>query len=919
MADALSQRVAETFHALVDLAPHERAQALERLPPPVRERVQRLLDADADVADPVRSAITGVQLATVVGSGQRIGAWKLLRELGAGGMGTVFLAERDDGQFAQRAAIKLIRGFPTADGLNRLRVERQILAALDHPGIARLLDGGEAPGGQPYVVMEYVEGRELLAATAAMDLDLGERLDLFDRIADAVSHAHQHLVIHRDLKPANVMVRPDGLPKLLDFGVAKLIGLGAVDEPRNTSTRIWTPGYASPEQRRGAAVTTAADVYSLGVMLDEMLTGPRESPDGPRRTAPDGFRALVPDDELRGAIAMATAEHPADRYPSVDAMREDLRRWRERRPMRAAPDDTLYRLRKFASRHRVPVAIGAAALALLLGFIVLLGVQRDRALAAEARAEAAADAARSSLDFFAGLVGEVAASGDAGRPITLAQLLERATQRMQRELPAMTPRRAVLQGYIGLLHASAGAAGAGTAMLAPALAALRDQGLDDGAAYASMASDMAIARMWTGDLQAASESARDSARAWRRVAANDPTAGGASLEAAAKDGYAAYLAGDYAAAEAQYRALFGPAPGAATPAAFEEIRDRSAEVYVATLRKLGRFDDALAVAEARIASLAARGLAQGVATQQLLSEKSLVLDAMGRAGDALQALDQAIAAYEAIHGPRGAMYAKLQGHLGAALNSLGRLRESRAAFERALEAGSAASGGPPDDTVLANLGVVCDSEGDYACAIDTFRQIIATQRSLPDDETRLLRVNLARALSLAGRHAEARPMLDALRQEISRNSGPDSPDHAAVLVHSARAALLAGDFDAQRRHNEAARRTYSTLVPETHYIFSVLDRLDGFALLAQRRHAEAEQILLRYVAATQASEPPGSLWTAIAGLDLARLRHVQGRDDEARELLRENLGQVEATLRPTHVDLAPALRLARELGVRGPG
>ena len=270
MSKPLPDQIAELFEHLVDLGDVDRESVLAELAPPLRAHLRNLLVADRNPHDPLSALIGGALHHDEGLPGQRLGAWRVLRELGAGGMGTVLLAERADGQYTQQAAIKLIRGFSTEDGRRRLRMERQILAELDHPNIARLLDGGETADGQPYVAMEYVAGVELLDYLATHRLTLLQRLDLFDHIADAVQHAHQRLVIHRDLKPGNVLVRSDGEPKLLDFGVAKLIDIGIDSDARHTSTRVWTPGYASPEQKQGKAVTTTTDVYSLGVILCEI-------------------------------------------------------------------------------------------------------------------------------------------------------------------------------------------------------------------------------------------------------------------------------------------------------------------------------------------------------------------------------------------------------------------------------------------------------------------------------------------------------------------------------------------------------------------------------------------------------------------------------------------------------------------------
>jgi len=417
--------------AALEPAARERELALLALDPDTERTLRDLLAADGDDDQGLRDALEqaarrlqdDVVPPTAVGA--RIGPWRVLREIGSGGMGTVFLAERADGAFAQQVAIKLLRGFPTEDGKRRLRREREILAALDHPHIARLLDGGETPDGQPYLVMEYVDGvplTEWLAGAPARDA----RLALFDALCAAVAHAHRQLVVHRDLKPGNVLVRADGTPKLLDFGVARLADLDGGTE----STRVASAGWASPEQRAGGAITTASDVYSLGVLLRVLLGG--------RNDLDEAHAMPLADAELRGVVAMATADAPTARYPGVDALREDLVRWREGRPLKAARDSGWYRARKFVRRRRVPLLATAAVLALLGVFIHQVVAQRDRALEAEAAATVAREASERALagnarviGFLANVFAGAGGLGDDGRPIAAMALVERAEQRLE--------------------------------------------------------------------------------------------------------------------------------------------------------------------------------------------------------------------------------------------------------------------------------------------------------------------------------------------------------------------------------------------------------------------------------------------------------------------------------------------------------
>ena len=294
------QRLTDVFHAAVALESAERGAFLADTcagDPALREEVERLLAAHERAGDFIESPAVAIQGARAEAddsaAGRRIGPYRVAREIGRGGMGTVYLAERADGHFEQRVAIKLIkRGMDTDLVLSRFRAERQILASLDHPNIARLLDGGTTDDGRPYFVMEYIEGQPIDEYADARRLSVAERLDLFLQVCSAVAYAHRHLVIHRDIKPANILVTSDGMPKLLDFGIAKVLHADP-DEATSTITglRLLTPEYASPEQVEGRPATTASDIYSLGVVLYALLTG--RSPYRVRSRAPQDIAESV--------------------------------------------------------------------------------------------------------------------------------------------------------------------------------------------------------------------------------------------------------------------------------------------------------------------------------------------------------------------------------------------------------------------------------------------------------------------------------------------------------------------------------------------------------------------------------------------------------------------------------------------------
>ncbi|MFN0107448.1 MAG: serine/threonine protein kinase [Blastocatellia bacterium] len=353
--------------------------------------------------------------------GQQIGPYKVLREIGHGGMGQVYLAVRADDEYKKRVALKIIkRGMDTQEIIRRFRNERQILAGLDHPNIGKLLDGGTTEDGLPYFAMEYVAGKPITDYCDDRKLSTIERLKLFRHVCAAIQFAHQNLVVHRDIKPSNILVTEDGTPKLLDFGIAKVLNpelSGQTIDPTATALRLMTPEYASPEQVRGETITTASDVYSLGVVLYELLTGHRpyrvksrlpheilrivceEEPEKPSTavsrteegTSRDGSKpiTLTPESvsrtregepnklrqKLRGdvdnIVLMAMRKEPQRRYTTVNQFSEDLRRYIDGLPVVASKDTVSYRAQKFVKRNRSAVVAAALIFLSLFGGIAV--------------------------------------------------------------------------------------------------------------------------------------------------------------------------------------------------------------------------------------------------------------------------------------------------------------------------------------------------------------------------------------------------------------------------------------------------------------------------------------------------------------------------------------------------------------------
>src|ERR1700730_9994010 len=480
-------RVKELFEAAVDLDSNQRASLLDKEcggDEPLRGKIESFLKSDEQtdgfIEQPAFAIPHDLFPDNVEESfaGRQFGAYQIIREIGRGGLGAVYLAARADDEYRKQVAIKVIRrGLDTEDILRRFRTERQILAQLDHPNIARLIDGGTTDDGLPYFCMEYVKGEPINAYCNANALPTTERLKLFRKVCAAVTYAHQNLVIHRDLKPSNILVTQEGEPKLLDFGIAKLLSAGdeLFTQPL-PALRVLTPEYASPEQVKGDKIMTTSDVYSLGVLLYELLTGQRpyrlktRTPEEiaraiteqrPNRPSPAVASASSrwsmgwkPKSYLRGdldnIVLMAMRKEPARRYSSVGQFSEDIRRHLEGLPVRARKDTVAYRTSKFVNRHRIGVAAAALVLLSLVGGFVATLVQVQTVRRERAKAEAISGFLQKTLH------ASDPSMNLSGQP-TVKDILDDASKRLATEELSDQPEvRAELQRIIGASYLALG-------------------------------------------------------------------------------------------------------------------------------------------------------------------------------------------------------------------------------------------------------------------------------------------------------------------------------------------------------------------------------------------------------------------------------------------------------------------------------
>jgi serine/threonine-protein kinase len=504
--------VDEIFSAALELPSKDREQFLAGAcqgNPDLRTAVERLLRASAEddpffepggaQKGPIWDAFT-TELAAeeTARHGDQVGSYRVIREIGRGGMAVVYLARRADGHFEQQVALKLLRvGTDSEEIIRRFEQERQILASLNHAAIARLVDGGLTNDGRPFLAMEHVEGQPIDQYCDRHRLAIEDRLRLFVTVTEAVQYAHRNLVVHRDLKPSNILVTDDGQVKLLDFGIAKLLDIDAASQaapPTRTGARVMTPKYASPEQVRGRSVTTASDVYQLGLLLYELMTGhrpyqlderspgeverviceqepklpsavatgsgdPSNSPQPTleevcqaRQTRPVRLRKGLKGD-LDNIILMAIRKEPERRYASADQLRQDVESHLAGKPVSARKDTLGYRMRKFVSRHRIGVSVGAAVVVLIAA---LAGFDNARLAQERDRARLEAEKATQVSDFLKGLFQVSAPSQSKGDEISARQLLDRGAEQIAGELDTQPEIQAEMMVLLGFIYCQLG-------------------------------------------------------------------------------------------------------------------------------------------------------------------------------------------------------------------------------------------------------------------------------------------------------------------------------------------------------------------------------------------------------------------------------------------------------------------------------
>jgi len=765
MNPARWDRLQELFHAASGMEAPSRQAYLEAectSDPSLRLQVESLILSSGETVTGVLESVQRLA-ASAMGAapGERIGNYEVIRALGHGGMGSVFLAIRADDQYRKEVAIKVMNlAIAGPDMQARFRAERQILADLDHPNIARLLDGGETAWGLPYVVMEYIDGSPIDVFSRERNLSVAQRLALFRGLCEAVIYAHSHLVVHRDIKPANVLVGRDGAPKLLDFGIAKLLGGPATVALTQMSERLMTPEYASPEQARGEPITTSSDIYSLGVVLYELLTGHRPFEAGTPRPGDRGGRELKGD--LGNIVLMAMRGEPQRRYASADRFSEDIRRYLEGFPVLAKDDTWGYRTGKFLRRHRWSVAAAAVFLLLVIAFGTAMALLARRVAAERDIANTERRNAEQVSEFLIDSFRLADRSGTEGRTLTAQEVLDRGSRRIFKQLQDQPAVRAKMMNTMGEVYESLGLYGRALALLTDALAIRRR--LPGGNSEDAVETLVSLGELLDtkGDFAGAESWYRQALSGERRISGPDSAA-----TAAVKAKLASALTGSAKVAEAARllkeslttrESLFGNESAAAADSLFrlgqlENSRERfaAAEPY---------FQQALAIRRRALGP-------ENPETVNTIGELASLLNTRGRLNEAETLQRESLALHRKLYGDSHILVGQDLAALGVLRFNAGDYNQAAAMDRQAADIFRSALGprSPQLADALVELGNTIERLGHFPEAERDIREALAMDTKLLGEhhpDTANAAHNLVNVLHDQGKNGEAEKLMSGL-------------------------------------------------------------------------------------------------------------------------------------------------------------
>ena len=833
----------EHFDALADLDRSARAKRLEALdlPEPVRERLEALLRAEAVPEGPldrppIVPADAGHGGAQPSMTGRVIAGWRLGDELGRGGMGVVYRAERQQPGFTHSAALKLLRiGMLDTSSRERFAREQQILARLQHPGLASLFDGGVTEDGTPFLVMEAIHGAPIDRFAAERGLSSRAIVELVLQVVDTVGFAHRSLVVHRDLKPANILVDEQGRARLLDFGVAKLLDDGPAQA---TVTRVLTPGFGAPEQATGEVVTTAADVYGIGAVLDHLLSARAQ-----------GAAEIGAD--LANVVAKALRAEPERRYASAEALGDDLRRWLDGRPVAATPDRLGYRLRKLVGRHRVAAtAVAVAGASLLIGSALALWqatVARDESVRARQSAdEAARQLARAEAvtTFLVDTFAAAAPAATSGAEVSVQKVLDAGAERVEQGLQDEPETRRALRSVLGQISYQLGD-------LERAERLLSENLLASGGTVPSRLNDLIYA-------------ARTASRAGAIKLADErfEQAAAIAAEAPARDRirllvfYGSFLVEANRAAEALERVEALSAEGVLAEAP-TELAVGVHSLRAGALLQLQRLEEARQAAHRSlelIAKLDERPKLMTAGTHGILANVEASLGNVERA----LALKQSVLKDQIqVLGDDHPEILLTRNDLATFLKNLGQFEDSAVELEALLRSQRdvLGRGHPNIANTWFNLAQARDLAGDARGAHAAYREAIAQADRAPEVHGVRHGVYPAvfgHSLAGAGRYAEGDEMID---QGLERSAALVGPEHPLL----ARLFILRAERLNDRGRHDAARTDAARALPileatyDDHSREVALARIELGRALAMAHAGQARELLQRGIEALEAS------------------------------------------------------------------
>ena len=956
------RRAMAAFDAVIDLDGEAREQRLRELcgdDAGLLEEVRAMLAADAREGQPFSgdaaawSHALNERPAEARGEAmpdRRLGAWRIIEAIGRGGMGTVYAVQRDDGAYAQRAALKLIRTAADSPAAReRFLRERQLLAQLRHPNIATLLDGGFSDEGDPYFVMEYVDGAPIDQWCDARRLDLRQRVQLFAQVLDAVGHAHRNLVIHRDLKPSNLLVDGEGRVKLLDFGIAKQLEGG---DATATSDRALTFEYASPEQLHAAPITTATDIWQLGIVLHRLLSG--SHPFGLTRDTPLARQLQLLEREpepLTRAAAQASSEQaslrgeadaaalskslrgglaaivetclrrePEARYASADALAADLQRWLEHRPVSAAQLGKGERARLWLRRNRL---LAASASAVALALIAGIGIAswqaneaRTQQREAQRQARLAQDeaaTARASMQFLADTFAATAPDQAMSSEVSVRQLLDKARAQLDRH--ALPPRtEQAVRRMLGRLYKTLGETALAASSFEKGLAGLAPPaGREEAVALADDYGEYSEILINQDRMADSLKMLQQAERLRLRYAPGDIDA---EMTNDLFYGYYHYVKREFPQAEKRWNNVL---------ALGGRLREPPVKTLASACIYLGNLlikQEKFAAAPARIERCFALADRHGLPPDspsriQMLRMRADALVENGDAAGGEKAVRQAIALHERYIGKSGGTLATLYSSLAAAVYKQGHYLEAArdSAQVVALRADAGNKRRETRSTLYNNLATTWGLAGDYPQALTVFAQALSlldqAGAGADDLQRRVTERNRARVLLDIGRLSEAKQALTALRERSRKLDGVNSKNHAEILRIMVLLAERMHDPEAGQALVQEARAAHRALFPDSHPVFNKLLLSEAEFARLRGDSAGAEQRLRALLPQLRSSQNQFDYARACAALAAIRLQY--GDKAGARQLLEQALPIMRVAALPEQFDRAEAEALAKKL------